>query len=231
MTASAVKPVVRPSFSRRKNQVRTPRSLRRPDLGDPPRIAQRQTFNAPIPVTPRFDRGFCQPLARPFGLVSLRPKSSNSRAEKPFTRCQQGRRSGHFGTLLGATGGDPNTLAPNSFKARQVRYARQALVRVPESNTKYGGWRGKTGVDHPPVIDASISESSGIPKRKKLSFGLSTSLGPAVHRRCIFCIRRIAFERLRQGYGDSWGSHARAPVVVAEKRGHGAAQFGIRRAP
>ena len=41
--------------------------------------------------------------------------------------------------------GTPNTLAPNRLKARQLRYARQGLVRVSESNTKYGGQRGKTG--------------------------------------------------------------------------------------
>src|SRR5204862_6721121 len=41
----------------------------------------------------------------------------------------------------------------------QTRRARQGLVRVPESNTKYGGKRGKTGVDAAPVMGPSISES------------------------------------------------------------------------
>ena len=40
------------------------------------------------------------------------------RADKPFTRGPKAWRSGHFGTLVGATGGDPNTLAPNRMKAR-----------------------------------------------------------------------------------------------------------------
>ena len=82
-------------------------------------------------------------------------------------------------------------------KLGQLRCARQELVRVPESNTKYGGKRGKTGVGHPPVMDASISESSGIPKRKKFPIGVSTRLGPAVHRRSIFSRLRIAFSGLR----------------------------------
>jgi len=47
--------------------------------------------------------------------------------------------------------GTPNTLAPNRWKLGQLGYARQELVRVPESNTKYGGTRGKTGGGHPPV--------------------------------------------------------------------------------
>ena len=37
---------------------------------------------------------------------------------RPASAAPEGRRSGHFGTLLGATGGDPNTLAPNRKKAR-----------------------------------------------------------------------------------------------------------------
>lgn len=51
----------------------------------------------------------------------------------------------------------------------RLRYARQGLVRVSESNTKYGGKRRKTGVSAAPVIDPSISESKRIPKQKKCS--------------------------------------------------------------
>ena len=54
-------------------------------------------------------------------------------------------------------------------KLGQLRCARQGLVRVPESNTKYGGKGGKTGGNAAPVIGPSISESSGIPKRKKFA--------------------------------------------------------------
>src|SRR4051812_2856552 len=56
-------------------------------------------------------------------------------------------------------------------KLGQVRYARQGLVRVPESNTKYGGKRGITGVSTASVIGPSISESSEIPKPKKFFEG------------------------------------------------------------
>src|SRR5882757_6124880 len=54
-------------------------------------------------------------------------------------------------------------------KLRHLRCARQGLVRVPESNTKYGGKGRKTGGAPAPVMKPSISESSGIPKRKKSS--------------------------------------------------------------
>jgi len=49
---------------------------------------------------------------------------------------------------------------------RHARHARQGLVRVSESNTKYGGKRGITGVRAAPVIEPTIGESSGIPKPK-----------------------------------------------------------------
>ena len=81
-------------------------------------------------------------------------------------------------------------------KLGQLRCARQELVRVPESNTKYGGKRGKTGGAPTPVIDPSISESTEIPKRKKSSRGCGATLRPAVHRATIFSRSRIALWRL-----------------------------------
>ena len=51
-------------------------------------------------------------------------------------------------------------------KLGQLRLARQGLVRVPESNTKYGGQRGITGGNAAPVMGASISESSQTPNAK-----------------------------------------------------------------
>src|SRR5436305_6434033 len=56
-------------------------------------------------------------------------------------------------------------------KLGQVRCARQGLVRVPLSNTKYGGKRGITGGAPAPVIGPSISESSEIPKPKNCLAG------------------------------------------------------------
>ena len=52
-------------------------------------------------------------------------------------------------------------------KLGQTRRTRQGLVRLSESNTKYGGKRGITGTSAAPVIASSISESSGIRKPKK----------------------------------------------------------------
>ena len=71
-------------------------------------------------------------------------------------------------------------------KLGQVRYARQGLVRVPESNTKYGGKRGITGVSAAPVMGASISESSEIRQGKKCCQPVERRLLPAVHRTSIY---------------------------------------------
>ena len=78
----------------------------------------------------------------------------------------------------------------------QTRRARQGLVRVPESNTKYGGKRGITGGTPAPVIGPSISESSEIPKPKKLFGGAYFSPAPAVHRTSIYSLESIALWRL-----------------------------------
>ena len=97
-----------------------------------------------------------QTCSGPFSAPEITPNSgqTNPSPAAPFRPAEWS-----FWTLLGATGGDPNTLAPNRGKARRLRYARQELVRDSESNTKYGGQRGKTGVSTAPVIGPSISES------------------------------------------------------------------------
>ena len=90
-----------------------------PDWSGPPGHA----FNAPNAHATRHAyasfAGRLRPLfpgpSRPVLSSRLRPKI---RADKPFTRGPKAWRSGHFGTLVGATGGDPNTLAPNRLKAR-----------------------------------------------------------------------------------------------------------------
>jgi hypothetical protein len=47
---------------------------------------------------------------------------------------------------MGATGGTQTHSRRTGSKLRQLHCTRQGLVRVPESNTKYGGKDGKTGV-------------------------------------------------------------------------------------
>ena len=140
------------------------------------------------------------------------PRTSGQTSPAPVA--STGRRSGQFGTLLGATGGYPNTLAPNGGKLGRLRCARQGLVRVPESNTKYGGKRGITGGNAASVMAPSISESSGIPKEKKLCGHPPSMLAPVVHRgRFLFPAQACLGEthgRLR----GSFGGHVGIPVVL-----------------
>ena len=116
----------------------------------------RSCFNAPILEF--------EPI---FWLVFSAPKLPEFRAKQPITAAFTGGRSGHFGTHLGATGGTQTHSRRTGGKLEQLPCARQGLVRVPESNTKYGGKGRKTGGHPTPSVEPSISESSGIPKRKK----------------------------------------------------------------
>lgn len=130
-----------------------------------------------------------EPVAGPF----WRPGSPRVGADKPSSRCLRlAWRSAVLRDPLGECRRDANSLAPNGSKARTLQSARQELVRVPESNTKYGGLRGITGGEPAPVLEASIGESSGIPNRKNLSFAVPGTLHPAVHRAGIFLVGGLA---------------------------------------
>src|SRR5207245_8425427 len=118
--------------------------------------------------------------------------SGNSGQKAPHPFASTGGRSGHSGTPLGATGGTQIHSRRTGRRLGQLRCARQGLVRVPESNTKYGGKRGKTGGAPAPVIGPSISESSEIPKPKKLLGGMDFRPAPAVHRTSIYSLPSIA---------------------------------------
>src|SRR2546423_367819 len=79
----------------------------------------------------------------------------------------------------------------------QLVGARQALVRVPESNTKYGGNPGKPGGRATPWMPPSIGESSQIRQAKKFVGAGHFLLRPAVHSRTIYCRRGLASARLK----------------------------------
>jgi hypothetical protein len=75
-----------------------------------------------------------------------------------------------FWTLLGATGGTQTHSRRTGGKLGRLRRARQGLVRVPESNTKYGGKEGITGVCR--ACDrAQVSVSPGGFPREKMMRG------------------------------------------------------------
>ena len=114
-------------------------------------------------------------------------KGSEFGANSPDRPCLTRRSECSFWNPVREFGGTENHPAPNHPKLGQLRYARQGLVCVPESNTKYGGKGRKPRGEAAPRSIASISESSGIPKRKKFVPGCGWRLPPAVHRAGIFC--------------------------------------------
>jgi hypothetical protein len=73
------------------------------------------------------------------------PAGPYRRDKTAHTAASTGRRSGHFGTLEGATGGTQTHSRRTGERLGRLQRARQELVRVSESNTKYGGKRGKPG--------------------------------------------------------------------------------------
>jgi hypothetical protein len=90
--------------------------------------------STPQRVTLSLFGSFQRPKSLPnFGQTSRSPVAST------------GGRSGQSGTLLETTGGTQTHSRRTGSKLGQLPCARQGLVRVPESNTKYGGNPGITG--------------------------------------------------------------------------------------
>ena len=174
-----------------------------PDMRSTPQ--QRHVFNQ------------CHPSLFPARSGARRVRSR--RADKPFTRCL--RLAGGVVVLepfWERPAGPKHTRAEQDRKLGQLRYARQELVRVPESNTKYGGKWGITGGRPAPVVEPSISESSGIPNRKNLHLVVPTRLHPAVHRAGIFLHRGIASAETHVGLRKVRAGMPAAVVVARESR-------------
>ena len=115
-----------------------------------------------MPSTPNTRTRHPSHLAR-FWRFRSRPEF---RANEPVTRCLDRRAKCQSGTLMGATGGTQTHSRRTRSKLRQLRYARQGLVRVPESNTKYGGKRRKTGVASGALCRQVSVSPQGFPSEK-----------------------------------------------------------------
>lgn len=80
-----------------------------------------------------------------FRLVFRAPEASGIRGKHARSAASTGGRSDHSGTLQGAISGTRTHSRRTGSKLGRLHCARQGLVRVSESNTKYGGKSGKTG--------------------------------------------------------------------------------------
>ncbi|HYV31104.1 MAG TPA: hypothetical protein VEO53_08390 [Candidatus Binatia bacterium] len=81
-----------------------------------------------------------------FGSFFAPRKSPELRAKTPVTRAFPAIGVVILNPVRERPAGPKNNPAPNDPKLGRLHRARQGLVRVPESNTKYGGKLGKTGV-------------------------------------------------------------------------------------
>jgi hypothetical protein len=152
----------------------------------------------PFMPVPRCTPREAAPIQRPnshigpgFGSILAPGKGSESGANSPDHPCLFRRSEWSFWNPVREFGGTENHPAPNDPKLGRLRCARQGLVRVPESNTKYGGKGGKPRGHAAPRLAASIGESCRIPKWKKFVPGCEFKLPPAVHRATIYCGHRV----------------------------------------
>src|SRR5712671_2467287 len=102
-----------------------------------------------------------------FGSFLASEVAPNSGQTNPSPDASTGGRSAQSGTLLGATGGTQTHSRRTRSKLKQLHCTRQGLVRVPESNTKYGGKRRKTGVASCPLCRQVSVSPQGFPSKKK----------------------------------------------------------------
>ena len=115
---------------------------------------------------------------RPSGRFFAPRRTPGLETKRPMSAASTGRRSGHFGTLEGATGGTQTHSRRTDGKLGRLQRARQELVRVPESNTKYGGNGGKPG-GHALNCCRQVSVSpQGFPSEKNCFRAVATDFAP-----------------------------------------------------
>ena len=154
-------------------------------LGNPDPLIRSSTGEPGLSLSSTPQRFVCGP----FPAVFRAPNCLRFAGRKAFTAGLNGLAAWSFRNPFGMTGGDPKHSRRTSRKLGQVRRARQGLVRVPLSNTKYGGKGGITGGDATPAMSPSISESSQIPKGKKLFEAREFPLLPLFTGKYLFALR------------------------------------------
>jgi hypothetical protein len=126
------------------------------------------------PCTQRPNSNF-RPFERPYFAL---PKGPWTKDKKVRIRCLKRLAEWLFWNPSGSDRRDPNTLAPNRRRLGRLQRARQGLVRVPESNTKYGGSGGKPGGDaRSRYAQVSVSPE-GFPSEKICWRSVATDFAP-----------------------------------------------------
>jgi hypothetical protein len=162
---SAAQPVDPACFSRRQTGANT--ALPRHDPERPLRGPPAYVFNAQ-PIVWAVSGSFFTPRIFP-----------EFRAQTPRTRCLNRPSEWLFRNPFGSDRRGTQTHSRRTGRRlRQLLDARQGLVRVSESNTKYGGKRRKTG-DGPGLFSSQLSVSpQGFPNEKIVLRGGESRLLP-----------------------------------------------------
>jgi len=138
------------------------------------------------------------PLGAIVWLVFRVPKERRIfRAKNARSRCLERPAECSFWNPSGSDRRDPNTLAPNGIKLGRLRYARQGLVRVPESNPKYGGKPGTTGAPPSRCWDQVSVSPQGFPSEKIPLFPAISALAPLFTGRTFIMGFALASGRLK----------------------------------
>ena len=120
----------------------------------------------------------------------------------------------------GASGGTENHPAPNDPKLGQLPRARQGLVRVPESNTKYGGKSGKTGgLGRSLLVQVSVSPQ-GFPREKNVPSWRFSGFRPLFTGQVFIAPEGLPWGDSR-GDTEGPGRHARRPMARCPDKRHG----------
>ena len=145
--------------------------------------------------TPHTYQRLLQP-SEPFWLIRpcrfWRSRALQIWAKKPVPAASTGRRSGHSGTLQETTGGTQTHSRRTVLKLGRLHRARQAIVRVPESNTKYGAKYRKPEAPSPLESGQLSVSPQGFPRKKVRVFS-----APRASPRCSqenFLLRPVAIQ-------------------------------------
>jgi hypothetical protein len=157
-----------------------------------------------------------------FGPFLAPGTSQNSGQKSPSPAASTGGRSGQSGTLQETTGGTQTHSRRTGSKLRQLPCARQGLVRVPESNTKYGGKAGKTGVVLRPLCCQVSVSPQGFPSEKNCLERANLSFAPLFTGQLFIVAEGLP----RRDSGEAIacpGWHARLRMAWRPDNRHGAA--------
>src|SRR6266403_1463987 len=145
----------------------------------------------------------------------------NSGQTNPSPVASTGGRSGQSGTLLGATGGTQTHSRRTGSKLGQLPCARQGLVRVPESNTKYGGKAGKEGVALRRLCRQVSVSPQGFPSEKNCLHRAGFGFVPLFTGQLFIVPEGLLWRDSGRGY-EGPGCHARRAMASGPKNRQGA---------